>query len=557
VASTVVRGWAEIGERRFRALIIVVLAIAAETRFLGLADRSLWFDEAYSVSVTHGSFLQLVWSVRLFDTHPPLYYALLKGWTLLFGSGEVAVRSLSAVFGVLVVPLLYGFARRMADREVALAGAALLAGSAFAARAAQEARMYPLLGLLALGSWASLRLALKADRKADRSEEWDKGKPIEAWSGAKVSEEWDKGKQPRARSWIAYVATTALMLYTHYFGFLVLGSQALYLVPRLRRDRRTVIAAGLALAVVLLLFLPWAPAFVSQAVSGRGSPTFRPSVGPAAVVEMLGLFSFGGELFGAAGYFHVAHISPWMILLLTLPFLALVGAGIYALRGERAWCLACYWAAPIAAAVVVSQRTNIFYPRYFSFLAPAWALLMAAGMDLVARSLPRLPRLRPLGRPAIAIGVVIAVLAANAPVINGYSWEGNDAYNWRAAAELVTTEAAQNDYLLFVPGFAQTPFEYYYKGSLERRPLWPVENFLMVRVKKKPDPAIGKAWVLDLAQAHPRLWVVATVPLPDSAFVRLRTLLAPGFVGVRQWDFHYVYVYELRSLRYKAKAARP
>ncbi|TMI84887.1 MAG: phospholipid carrier-dependent glycosyltransferase [Bacillati bacterium ANGP1] len=125
-----VRGWAEIGERSFRILLIVVLAIAAETRFLGLADRSLWFDEAYSVSVTHGSFLQLVWSVRLFDTHPPLYYALLKGWTLLFGSGEIAVRSLSAVFGVLMVPLLYGFARRMADREVALAAAALLAGSA-------------------------------------------------------------------------------------------------------------------------------------------------------------------------------------------------------------------------------------------------------------------------------------------------------------------------------------------------------------------------------------------------------------------------------------------
>ena len=543
--------------------MIVVLAIAAETRFLGLADRSLWFDEAYSVSVTHGSFLQLVWSVRLFDTHPPLYYALLKGWTLLFGSGEIAVRSLSAVFGVLMVPLLYGFARRMADREVALAAAALLAGSAFAARAAQEARMYPLLGLLALGSWASLHFALKADRKADRSEEWDKGKPIEAWSGAKVNEEWDKGKpieawseakvrQPRARSWIAYVATTGLMLYTHYFGFLVLGSQVLYLAPRLRRDRQTVIAAMLALAGVLLLFLPWAPAFVNQAVSGRGWPTFRPSAGPAALVEMLGLFSFGGELFGAAGYFHVAHLSPWMALLLTLPFLALVGAGIYALRGERAWCLACYWAAPIAAAVAVSQRTNIFYPRYFSFLAPAWALLMAAGLDLAARSLPRLPSLRPLGRPAIAMGVVIAALAVNAPVINGYSWEGNDTYNWRAAAEVVTAEAAPNDYLLFVPGFAQTPFEYYYKGSLERRPLWPVENYLMVRVKKKPDPAIGKSWVLGLAKAHPRLWIVATVPLPDSAFIRLRTLLAPGFAGGRQWDFHYVYVFELRSLGYKA-----
>src|SRR5207245_3944713 len=139
---------------------------------------------------------------------------------------------------------------------------ALLAGSAFAAHAAQEARMYPLLGLLALGSWASLRLAIA---------------------------------QPRARFWIAYVATTALMLYTHYFGFLVLGSQALYLSPRLRRDRRTVIAAWLAQAGALVLFLPWLPAFISRVGSGRAWPPFRRSVGSSVVLDLLGLVSCGGE----------------------------------------------------------------------------------------------------------------------------------------------------------------------------------------------------------------------------------------------------------------------
>jgi len=516
--------WAEIGGRGFWGLAAIVLAIAAEARFLGLTDRSLWFDEAHSVYVTQSPFLQLLGLVAHTDTHPPLYYVLLKAWMVFFGSGEMAVRGLSAVCGFLMIPLLYGFVRRMTDRDVALAAAVLLAGSAFAARAAQEARMYPLLGLLALGSWAALRVALE---------------------------------QPRARTWIVYAATTALMLYTHYFGFLVFGSQTLFLIPRLWRDRRTLVAAAVAQAGALLLFLPWTPAFIIQVGSGRGWPTFRPPVGATAATDLFGLYSFGGELFGAAGYFHVSSLSPWMVLLLSAPFLVLAGAGFYALRGERAWCLACYLAVPVGAAIIVSQRTNIFYPRYFSFLAPAWAVLMGAGVDATARSLLRLPRLRPLGRPAIAIGLVVALLAANAPVINGYSYEGEDTYNWRAAAELVAAEAGPDDYLLFVPGFGEKAFEYYYKGTQERFQLWPVEIYQMVRIRKPPDPTVGKAWVRRLAETHPRVWIVGTVPFPPAAYLRLRTMLAAGFDGERAWDFHYVYVFELKSHLYTAKAKRP
>src|SRR5437660_711771 len=190
--------------------LAVVIAIGVETRFVGLSDRSLSFDEAYSVTVARYPVPEIVrYLASNNDTHPPLHYALLSTWLHLFGSSEVAVRGLSALIGLAMVVLLYAFARRLVDRNVALVASALLAGSAFAVQAAQEARMYPLLGLLALGSWASLRLALEADRR-----------PIEARSGAEVSEEWDTGRPPRARSWIAAVVTTALLLYTHHFRFL-------------------------------------------------------------------------------------------------------------------------------------------------------------------------------------------------------------------------------------------------------------------------------------------------------------------------------------------------
>jgi mannosyltransferase len=498
-------------------LLAVVLAIAAETRFLGLTDRSLWFDEAFSVSLTKAPVSEIIRFVRLHDTHPPLYYYLLKGWVGVFGSGEFAVRSLSALFGFLTVPLLYAFAMRLVDRHVALVAAALLAGSAFAAHASQEARMYPLLGLLALCSWYSLLLALR---------------------------------DMRARYWMLYVASAALMLYSHYFGFLVLGSQTLYLAPRLWHDRRTARIAAIAQAAVILIFVPLVPVFLTQFLSGRGWPTFRPAVGMQAVVDTLGLFAFGGELFGTSGYFHGPVLPTWQAALLAAPFLCLVGAGVHALRGRQAWLLCCYWVAPILGTIIISQRINIFYSRYFSFLAPAWALLMAAGMDWVARALPRSSGLRSWGHlPALA-GLVILVLAANAPVINGYVWHEIRGYDWRAAAEVVSAQADPKDYLLYVPGFARAPFEYYYKGKMARFSLDPVELFQMIRVQRQPDPSINKAWARSLAEAHPHLWIVATVPLPGSAFLRLRNILADSFAPGQAWDFQFVYVFELTSRFY-------
>jgi outer membrane biosynthesis protein TonB len=88
----------------------------------------------------------LRWIVRI-DQHPPLYYALLHGWMRLVGDSEFAVRTLSALFGTLTVPVIYRLARRIAGKTAGLLAALILAVSPFHVRFAQEARMYTLLAL--------------------------------------------------------------------------------------------------------------------------------------------------------------------------------------------------------------------------------------------------------------------------------------------------------------------------------------------------------------------------------------------------------------------------
>src|SRR5207342_2884801 len=84
------------------------------------------------------------------DGAPPLYYLLLHVWIRIFGSGDVAVRALSGVLGVIMLPLAYLAGRRLGggdpDRSRWTGWTMLLvvAASPYAIRYSTETRMYML-----------------------------------------------------------------------------------------------------------------------------------------------------------------------------------------------------------------------------------------------------------------------------------------------------------------------------------------------------------------------------------------------------------------------------
>ena len=137
--------------------VLTLLTLAAcGLRLLRLDFQPLWWDEGYSVwFATHPLGQMLALTAQ--DIHPPLYYALLRGWTLLLGAGPVALRLLSAVIGTLAIPAVYLAGRRLfGSRRTALLAAALLAINPLHIYYSQEVRMY---GLVALLSTAILAAA--------------------------------------------------------------------------------------------------------------------------------------------------------------------------------------------------------------------------------------------------------------------------------------------------------------------------------------------------------------------------------------------------------------
>jgi len=72
-------------------------------RVVRLEFQPLWWDEGYTVWFATHPLGQMA-ALTAQDIHPPLYYALLRGWTLLLGTGPVALRLFSVAVGTLTIP---------------------------------------------------------------------------------------------------------------------------------------------------------------------------------------------------------------------------------------------------------------------------------------------------------------------------------------------------------------------------------------------------------------------------------------------------------------------
>ena len=267
-----------------------------------------------------------------------------------------------------MVLVTWGSGGWSAGRAIGLAAAALLAISPLAVQYSQEVRMYALAGLLAAASsWAGLAL-LRAlqDEKAGR------------WRLLGLT--------------VGYGLLAAALLYTHYYGALVVAAQQLYagLVLLLTRRWRIVPFCGLASGFAALLFLPWLPVALRQTgyYPGLGSP--QPAW--ALALDAVNVLSIGiattrfGFRAGLAPFLGLAALGARFLASRPLvPGQALTpqpplpvrgrgagGEGVNRVGGEVVFLLL-WLLLPIAGIVVLSQSRPLYEPRFL--------MLVLAGLD--------------------------------------------------------------------------------------------------------------------------------------------------------------------------------
>jgi mannosyltransferase len=205
-------------------VLAFLTALGVAMRFASLGVQSYHHDEVITVArVIPGSFTDMLKQVKGSESNPPLYYVLAWGWAKAFGTGEVGMRSLSALFGAATVPLAYCIGAELSSRRAGLVTAALVAVSPMLIWYSQEARSYALLVFFCVASLLFFARALRT-----RS-----GRDLALWALA-----------------------SALALCSHYFAVFAVAIEALWLLVALRSRWRAVLPAIGGVALVGLALLP-------------------------------------------------------------------------------------------------------------------------------------------------------------------------------------------------------------------------------------------------------------------------------------------------------------
>jgi hypothetical protein len=326
----------------------VTVAAGAVLAFWTRSD--LWLDEALSVNIARLGLGDLEPALRR-DGAPPLYYALLHGWTALFGTGDGAVRALSGVAALGTFAATWFAARQWFDRTVAAIAVLLVAANPFVARYATEARMYMLVVLLVTLGLIAVPRALE---------------------------------RPRPVRLGAVAVVTALLAYSQYWALYLVAVTGGALVLAAARDRvarRPAVATLAAMAAGAATFVAWMPTFLYQRAH-TGTPWGDPVLPGLPIGETLLAFGGGDEQEG------------WLALLVLLPLLVL---GAFAVRGVRSEVTLdlrtapeARWLAAVGGGTLVVGTTlgylagQAFEPRYGAVVLPFFILLVARGVAALA-----------------------------------------------------------------------------------------------------------------------------------------------------------------------------
>jgi hypothetical protein len=344
------------------------------------------------------------------ESHPPLFYFLMRAWQGVFGDSEATALALPILFGVTLIPVTYWVGQRVFSHATGLIAAALATTSPLMVGCSAVVRPYSLLPLLCLLSVFFL------------------------WSGL-------KGRD--VKFWVGHIAATLAMLLTHNWAWMVLGAEWIvavaYLMPRHKvTDWPLVRSWFFSQTAVLIGFAPWSPIFLYQ-LRNAGYDAF-----PRPASEVLALFS------------ETVLSIPRQVAIPTCLLLVVMG-GWHAVRrrGKLDWNVLrsrsdfiCFMGVPFLAfglAALLSLKKFMLFSQCLTTIVPCFLLAMAFGVATWS-SMPR----------------VVAVLVSSIYLVFSVSDLRDIKSNAREVAATVASQAKPTDFILITPVWLASSFNYYF-----------------------------------------------------------------------------------------------
>jgi hypothetical protein len=405
--------------RRTAWLAVAVLTVAglALRALAAAAGGGLWRVEGTALAVAElPSRAEMLAFLAAHESHPPLFYAVLRAWMAAAGHGDAAALALPVLLGAAAVPATYAAGARMLSPGAGVAAAALVSACPALVIHAAQVRPYSLLPLLALAGTHALGRALESSRR---------------------------------RWWAAYAAASLASVLTHNWAWVLLVAQAVVVplaIARLEPDRRgPALGRWLASqAAVALAVAPWAPALARQVAHAGHGPEPAWSLEAAARVigeATLGLPTTAPRATVWIWSLALAAACAWQLARLARAPLGSAGE-------ERAGALLlAVPALALGGAALASGVTQLVLTRTVITVTPCLAL--AAGAAIARRG----RRLGPA--PALLVTGLVALWTADVGL------RGDVKSNARELAEAVRAVARPDDLVVVVPAWNAGAFGRY------------------------------------------------------------------------------------------------
>ena len=455
----------------------LTMIAAAALYFYRLGAASLGASEAYSAwaAAMPSPLAILHIPVPMDPGKQVFYYILLHYFATIFGFGETSLRTLSAIFAVVTLAILFVLARSMFNDSIAASACVLWAFNPVIMILSRRARMYPMFAAIALTHFMLL---------------------------------WQVRRRPAWPRTIACGFFGALAIYTHLAGLLLVGAEAAMLLRDFFKGRRDTMA-WVALAIALLLFIPYSPIFFAQS---------------QALVHGHWL-----DWMGAGYKFNLAEKVSGATIVIVIAAAIIFGRATEDDPDEPIrWCVA--WSvlpliALLAGSIIVRPMFQIRY------LIPGVAMIAL----LIARALEN------FGSKArnLAVAGITLVLLVLVP-IKEISYEP-----WRDIAALITARSQSNQPVFFESGFLffdqpasvansgfpagyyRAPFDYYFRAANPRIAVPGWDPIAAKQIIAQRASATGGGWLVSWKDAND-----ARAELPTPSAFHITQIIDAHLVAV-------------------------
>lgn len=335
-------------------IIASVCLVYVSLRVWDLTNSCLWFDEIFGVHAAEMSLPNLLWFVAQDLIHPPLFYVLLKIWIAVFGESLFALRFSPVFFSTLaLLPFILLCRQLKLSFPIVAVALAFFAANGSLIKYAQEVRMYSLLLCLGLFSmWLFVRFL-------------------------------DSGK-----GFYFLIVTNVALIYTHYFGWLLIASQVLAALILMRERLKQ---TALMSILVATSFAPWIY-LVWQAT--RINSNVGQNIGWMTKPNFLSILRFVFDLFEPI-YYEQSNTDSPAIFLITAPIIAaaLIAFGFYfadwknqnAIERRNFWLLVIFTLAPVLIAFLISWISpySVWGTRHLIIVFAPFVILQAIAFSKI------------------------------------------------------------------------------------------------------------------------------------------------------------------------------